>query len=56
MSDITWLISMVNPRRYLGQLSADVVLRQLVTLAEQAPGLSEQQLRTRLLALMGCLK
>ena len=51
-----WAISVVNPRLYLDQLATGVVVRQLTTLAQEAPGLSNQQLRTRLLALAGSLR
>lgn len=52
------VISMVNPRPFLDLLAATVdlaaprsVLRELIRLADQVPGLTEEQLRFRLLAL-----
>ncbi|MDQ3764867.1 MAG: hypothetical protein M3460_26130 [Actinomycetota bacterium] len=52
---------MVNPRPFLDLLVAAVdlaaarsVFRELIRLADQAPGLTEEQLRFRLLALAEC--
>ena len=51
-------ILVLNPRPFLNHLAATVeltaarsVLRKIVTLADQAPGLTDEQLRFRLLAL-----
>ena len=56
-----WVISMVNPRSFLDFLVATVelaaarsVFRELIRLADQAPGLTEEQLRLRLFALAEC--
>jgi hypothetical protein len=56
-----WVISMVNPRPFLDLLAVSAeltaarsVLRELIMLADEAPGLTEEQLRCRLLALAGC--
>jgi hypothetical protein len=56
-----WVILMVNPRPFLDLLVATVelaaarsVFRELIRLADQAPGLTEEQLRFRLLALAEC--
>ena len=56
-----WVILMVNPRPFLDLLVAMVelaaarsVFRELIRLADQAPGLTEEQLRFRLLALAEC--
>jgi hypothetical protein len=54
-----WAITVVNPRPYFDRLAATVeqlgatrsVLRAVVTLAEDAATLSDQELRARLLAL-----
>lgn len=50
-----WAISSVSSRPYFEQLAATVeqlgVLWQVITLADDAPGLTDQQLRDRLLAL-----
>lgn len=61
-SGTEWVISMVNPRPFLDLLVATVelatarsVLRELIKLADQAPGLTEEQLRFRLLALASAL-
>ncbi|HEX6402592.1 MAG TPA: hypothetical protein VF003_05440 [Pseudonocardiaceae bacterium] len=58
-----WAVSVVNPHLYLDGLTAAVdlaaarrVLRQLVTLASEAPTLTDAQLRTRLVALAGSLR
>jgi hypothetical protein len=58
-----WVISMVNPRPFLDLLVATVelaaarsVLRELVRLVDQAPGLTEERLRFRLLALAECAR
>jgi len=55
------VISMDNPRPFLDLLVATVelaaarsVLRELIRLADQAPGLTEEQVRFRLLALAEC--
>jgi hypothetical protein len=55
------VISVVNPRPFLDLLVATVelaatrsVLRELIMLADLAPGLTEEQLRFRLLALVEC--
>ncbi|MDQ3764252.1 MAG: hypothetical protein M3460_22530 [Actinomycetota bacterium] len=52
---------MVNPRPFLDLLAATVdlaaarsTLRELIALADQAPELTEQQLRFRLLTLVEC--
>lgn len=53
-----WAITVVNPRPYLDYLAGWVevavarsVLRQVIALAEQAPVLSDEQLRARLVDL-----
>jgi hypothetical protein len=54
-----WPITVVNPRQYLDRLAATVeqlgatrsVLRQVITLADDAPGLTDEQLRNRLVML-----
>ncbi len=53
-----WAISVVNPRPFLDQLTATVelaaarsVLREIITLADQAPVLTDEHLRFRLVAL-----
>ena len=38
-------------RRYVDRLTATVVLRQVILLAEQSVGLTDAQLRARLVAL-----
>ena len=55
-----WAIA-VDPRLFLAHLAATVelamarpVLREVITLANQAPGLADDQLRFRLLALAAC--
>jgi hypothetical protein len=55
------MISMVNPRPFLDLLAATVelaaarsILRELIRLADQVPGLTDEQLRFRLLALAEC--
>lgn len=59
---MSWAVSVVNPHlraAYLADLIATVellgaarrTLRQVIALAEQAPALSDRELRTRLLAL-----
>jgi ribosomal protein L37AE/L43A len=54
-----WAISVVNPRPYVDRLAATVelavarsVLRQVIALADDAPTITDQQLRARLLALI----
>jgi hypothetical protein len=60
--DLNWAISVVNPRplpAYLADLGAAAeeigrlrwALRQVIALADDAPGLTDCQLRDRLLAL-----
>jgi hypothetical protein len=53
----------VNPRPFLDHLAAAVeltaarsVLRKIITLADQAPVLTDEQLRFRLLALAECTR
>lgn len=46
-----WAVSVVNPRPYLDRLTAAVLLRQMLVLADQAPSLQDDQLRARLAAL-----
>ncbi|MGH3815074.1 MAG: hypothetical protein ACRDUV_21955 [Pseudonocardiaceae bacterium] len=53
-----WATTVVNPRPFLDQLTATVelaaarsVLREIITLVDQAPVLTDEQLRFRLLAL-----
>jgi hypothetical protein len=48
-----WAITVVNPRPqlFLDRLTVTVVLRQVIALAQEAPGLSEDQLRARLAGL-----
>ncbi len=46
-------VALVNPQPYLDRLAASVDLRQIITLADQAPGLTDAQLRARLLTLAG---
>jgi hypothetical protein len=53
-----WAITVVNPRPWLDQLTATVelaaaraVVREIIALADQAPGLTDEQLRLRLRAL-----
>ena len=53
-----WWITVVNPRPWLDHLTATVelaaarsVLRELITLADQAPMLTDEQLRSQLLTL-----
>ncbi|MGH3823347.1 MAG: hypothetical protein ACRDRA_11045 [Pseudonocardiaceae bacterium] len=60
-SCMQWATSMVSPRPLLDQLTVTVelaamrsVLRELIRLAGQAPVLTEEQLRFRLLALAQC--
>ena len=55
-----WCVTVVNPRSYLDYLAATVelagarsALRALLTLADDAPGLTDTELRTRLVALAG---
>jgi ribosomal protein L37AE/L43A len=51
-----WAITVVNPQPYFDRLAATVeqlgVLRQVIALAEDAPTITDQQLRARLLALI----
>jgi hypothetical protein len=56
-----WAVTGVNPRPFLDHLTATVeltaahsVLREIIPLADQAPGLTDEQLRFRLLALAAC--
>jgi hypothetical protein len=56
-----WVTSVVNPRPFLNLLTASVelamarsVLGELIRLADQAPVLTEEQLRFRLLTLAAC--
>jgi len=56
-----WAITVVNPRSFLDQLTATVelaaarsVLREIITLADQASVLTEEQLRFRPLSLAAC--
>ncbi len=49
-------VALVNPQLYLDRLAASVDLRQIITLADQAPGLTDEQLRARLVALAGCAR
>ncbi|MGH3936449.1 MAG: hypothetical protein ACRDS1_15970 [Pseudonocardiaceae bacterium] len=50
-----WAITVVNPRPYLdhlaGMVAARSVLRQVIALADQAPELTDEELRTQLHAL-----
>jgi hypothetical protein len=53
-----WAVTVVNPRSYLDYLVATVeltgarsALRALLTLADDAPGLTDRELRSRLVAL-----
>jgi hypothetical protein len=46
-----WAVSVVNPHLYLDRLTAAVLLRQMLVLADQAPSLQDDQLRDRLAAL-----
>ncbi len=46
-----WAVSVVNRHLYLDHLTAAVLLRQLIVLADQAPSLQDDQLRARLAAL-----
>ena len=53
-----WAVTGVNPRPFLDHLTAAVelaaarsVLREIITLAEQVPGLTDEQLRFHLRAL-----
>jgi hypothetical protein len=55
-----WALTVVNPRSYLDYLAATVelagarsALRALLTLADDAPTLSDEELRSRLTALAG---
>ncbi len=48
-----WAVSVVNPRPYMDHLTATVVARRLVTLADLAPILTDTELRARLVALAG---
>jgi hypothetical protein len=56
-----WAITVVNPRPYLDHLAATVdlaaarpVLQEIITLADQAPRLTDEQRRFRLRALAAC--
>lgn len=40
-----WAVSVVNPRLYLDRLTATVAARQFVSLADDAPGLTDTELR-----------
>lgn len=55
----TWWSSVVNPQLYLDQLTREAatrsMLREVTTLAEEAPGLSDQQVRARLITLLTAL-
>jgi hypothetical protein len=58
-----WAVSVVNPRPYFDHLVAPVefaaarsMLRQVIALADQAPGLTDAQLRTRLVVLAGLVR
>jgi transposase-like protein len=58
-----WAISVVNPRPYFDRLAAAVelaaarsMLRQVIALVDQAPGLTDAQLRTRLVVLAGLVR
>jgi hypothetical protein len=49
-----WAVTVVNPRPFLGHLTATVefaaaqsVLREVIALADQAPGFTDEQLRLR---------
>jgi ribosomal protein L37AE/L43A len=46
-----WAVSVVNPRLYLDRLTATVAARQFVSLADDAPGLTDTELRRRLAGL-----
>ena len=50
-----WAVTVVNPQLHFDRLAATVeqlgVLRRLIRLADDAPGLSNEQLRARLLTL-----
>ncbi|HEX6405178.1 MAG TPA: hypothetical protein VF003_18795 [Pseudonocardiaceae bacterium] len=55
-----WAVSVVNPRPYLNHLVAAVelaaarsVLRQIIALADEAPALTDDQLRAQLARLAG---
>jgi hypothetical protein len=55
-----WWISVVNPRPYLDYLGGRVelavarsMLRQVIALADEAPALPDDQLRHRLVGLIG---
>src|SRR5262249_54214896 len=55
-----WALTVVNPRSYLDQLVATVelagarfALRALLRLADDAPGLTDTELRSRLMVLAG---
>jgi hypothetical protein len=43
----------IDPRRHLDHLVAAVMLRRIIALASEAPGLTDTQLRARLLTLAG---
>ncbi|MGH3815685.1 MAG: hypothetical protein ACRDUV_25080 [Pseudonocardiaceae bacterium] len=56
-----WAITVVDPRLFLDQLTATVelavarsVLREIITLADQVLGLTDDQLHARLTALAAC--
>ncbi|MGH3573948.1 MAG: hypothetical protein ACRDUW_19370 [Pseudonocardiaceae bacterium] len=46
----------MSPQHFLDRLAVVVMLRQILTLADQAPGLTDAQLAGRLLALAGCAR
>ncbi|MGH3935572.1 MAG: hypothetical protein ACRDS1_11460 [Pseudonocardiaceae bacterium] len=46
-----WAITIVNPRPYLDRLTATMLLHQVIELADDAPRLTDRELRDRLLAL-----
>ena len=58
---MSWAITTANPQPYLDRLTATVeqlgaarfMLRQIIELAEHAPGLTDRELRDRLLRLAG---
>jgi hypothetical protein len=61
--DTNWAITDVKPRRFLDHLTATVelaaarsVLREIITLADQATMLTDEQLRFRLRALAECTR
>ncbi|MGH3538125.1 MAG: hypothetical protein ACRDQJ_07445 [Pseudonocardiaceae bacterium] len=46
----------MSPQPYLDRLAVVVMLRQVITLADQAAGITDMELRARLLALAGCAR